>query len=102
MNPVPLVAEIIGPDILIILAIVALLFGSTRLPKLARSLGSAKSEFEKGIAEGTSGTTPAHGAPEDEKVTLTRGELDALIAEREARGRSVTGPAAPTPSTDVR
>ena len=44
-------AEILGPDLLVILAIVALLFGSTRLPKLARSLGSAKSEFEKGIRE---------------------------------------------------
>jgi Sec-independent protein translocase protein TatA len=26
-----------------------LLFGSSQLPKLARSLGSAKSEFEKGL-----------------------------------------------------
>ncbi|MBV8984252.1 MAG: twin-arginine translocase TatA/TatE family subunit, partial [Acidimicrobiia bacterium] len=33
-----------GPDLLIVLAIVALLFGTSRLPKLARSLGSAKSE----------------------------------------------------------
>ena len=75
-------AEIIGPDILIILLIVALLFGAPRLPKLARSLGSAKSEFEKGLREGAS------VAPVDETVTLTRGELDALIAEREARGRA--------------
>ena len=102
MSAVPVVAEIIGPDILIILVIVALLFGSSRLPKLARSLGSAKSEFEKGIAEGMSGTTPAPGAAEDEKVTLTRGELDVLIAEREARGRSVAGPASPAPVTDAR
>jgi sec-independent protein translocase protein TatA len=46
-------AEIIGPDLLIILAIVAILFGGSQVPKLARSLGSAKSEFEKGIREGT-------------------------------------------------
>lgn len=45
-------AEILGPDLLIILVIVALLFGSSQLPKLARSLGSAKAEFEKGIREG--------------------------------------------------
>jgi sec-independent protein translocase protein TatA len=44
--------EIIGPQILIVLAVVALLFGGTQLPKLARSLGSAKSEFEKGLSEG--------------------------------------------------
>jgi len=41
-------AEIFGPDVLIVLVIVALLFGGAKLPQLARSLGSAKSEFEKG------------------------------------------------------
>jgi sec-independent protein translocase protein TatA len=59
-------AEILGPDLLVILAIVALLFGSSRLPQLARSLGSAKSEFEKGIAEGHVDKTtppPSVGAP---------------------------------------
>jgi sec-independent protein translocase protein TatA len=45
-------AEIIGPDLLIVLAVVALLFGGSQLPKLARALGSAKSEFEKGSKEG--------------------------------------------------
>ena len=34
-------------ELLIILAVVLLLFGATRLPKLARSLGDAKREFEK-------------------------------------------------------
>jgi sec-independent protein translocase protein TatA len=45
-------AEIIGPDILVILAIVALLFGGSQIPKLARSLGSAKREFERGLSDG--------------------------------------------------
>ena len=45
-------AEIIGWDIVIVLAIIALLFGGAKLPKLARSLGSAKGEFEKGMKEG--------------------------------------------------
>jgi sec-independent protein translocase protein TatA len=48
----PVLGEIVGPDLLIILAIVALLFGGTQLPKLARALGSAKSQFEQGIREG--------------------------------------------------
>jgi sec-independent protein translocase protein TatA len=38
-------------ELLIILAVVLLLFGSTRLPKLAKSLGQASKEFKKG-AEG--------------------------------------------------
>lgn len=83
-----ILAEILGPDLLVILAIVALLFGSSQLPKLARSLGSAKSEFEKGIRHGPE-------AEAEENVTLTRAELDALIAEREAKGRGDAG----TPTT---
>lgn len=37
-----------APELLILLAIVLLVFGSTRLPKLARSIGQAKREFEHG------------------------------------------------------
>jgi len=40
------------PELLIVLAVVLLLFGSTKLPKLARSLGQASNEFKKGIDEG--------------------------------------------------
>lgn len=47
-----MLAELIGPDILIVLAVVVLLFGGSQLPKLARSLGSAKKEFEQGLKEG--------------------------------------------------
>jgi sec-independent protein translocase protein TatA len=47
-RPVPVLANIIGPELLIVLAVVALLFGGSRLPTLARSLGSAKGEFERG------------------------------------------------------
>jgi len=36
-------------ELIIILAVVLLLFGSTRLPKLAKSLGQAGKEFKKGV-----------------------------------------------------
>ncbi len=39
-------------ELLIILAIVLLLFGSTRLPQLAKGLGSSIKEFKKGVKEG--------------------------------------------------
>ncbi len=35
-------------ELLIVLAIVLLIFGGTKLPKLARSMGQAKKEFEDG------------------------------------------------------
>ncbi len=45
--------EIIGPDLLIVFLIFALLFGSSQLPKLARSIGQASKEFRRGLAEGS-------------------------------------------------
>ena len=47
-----MLGELLGPDLLIVLGIVVLLFGGSQLPKLARSLGSAKKEFEQGLREG--------------------------------------------------
>jgi TatA/E family protein of Tat protein translocase len=44
------VGEIFGPDLLIVVIVVAvLIFGGAAIPKLARNLGSAKTEFEKGL-----------------------------------------------------
>jgi sec-independent protein translocase protein TatA len=40
-----------GPELLVIAGIVFLLFGASKLPKLARSLGEAEGEFKKGRAE---------------------------------------------------
>jgi sec-independent protein translocase protein TatA len=57
----PVVGEIIGWEFLLVIAVIALLFGAKNLPKLARSLGSSKTEFEKGLKEG-------HTEPEDDKT----------------------------------
>ena len=59
-----MLANIIGPDLLIVLGVVVLLFGGSQLPKLARSLGSARSEFERGVSsseepEGRSSSRPS-------------------------------------------
>lgn len=43
----------LGPtELIVILVIVLLLFGGAKLPQLARSLGEAKKEFEKGTEDG--------------------------------------------------
>ena len=39
------------PELLLILGIVLLLFGSKKLPELAKSLGKAQREFKKGVRE---------------------------------------------------
>jgi sec-independent protein translocase protein TatA len=46
-----ILANIEGPDLLIIVGIIVLLFGSSQLPKLARSLGQASKEFKKGVSD---------------------------------------------------
>jgi sec-independent protein translocase protein TatA len=47
-----MLASIAGPDLMIVVAVVVLLFGASQLPKLARSLGSASKEFRQGQREG--------------------------------------------------
>jgi sec-independent protein translocase protein TatA len=64
----------LGPtELLIILAIVLLIFGGTKLPKLARSLGEAKKEFESSSNE---------PAPSDAKATRVV-ETKETVVERE-------------------
>jgi sec-independent protein translocase protein TatA len=84
----------IGPmELIILLVVVLLLFGSTRLPKLARSMGEASREFKKGVSDGAK-AEPAELAPErDEKVTMSKAEYDALLAERDAKARKDAPPA---------
>ncbi len=40
------------PELLVILVIVIVLFGASRLPRIAKSLGSSAKEFRKGLDEG--------------------------------------------------
>jgi sec-independent protein translocase protein TatA len=50
-----MLADIFGVDgIIVLIAVVVLLFGGAAIPKLARNLGSAKNEFEKGMKESSS------------------------------------------------
>ena len=67
----PVFAEIIGWEFLLVIGIVALLFGSSQIPKFARSIGEASKELKKGMAEGqrddvpeTTPDTPPEPAPE--------------------------------------
>jgi sec-independent protein translocase protein TatA len=55
-----MLAEIFGIDGIIVIGavVIVLLFGGTKLPKLARSLGSASHEFKKGAEKGDEDALP--------------------------------------------
>ena len=49
---IAMLAEIFGMDGVVVLVVIAVvLFGGTQIPKLARSLGTAKSEFRRGLTD---------------------------------------------------
>ena len=62
-------AALDGVDGVIVIVILAvLIFGGSAIPKLARNLGSAKNEFEKGLkaskpADDADSTTPPANKP---------------------------------------
>jgi sec-independent protein translocase protein TatA len=93
-------ANILGPDGVIVLVIIVLvlLFGGTQLPKLARGLGEASQEFKKAqkeaedpaktdVPKAEAPRAEVTQAPADDKITMTKAELDALLAERDAKAR---------------
>jgi sec-independent protein translocase protein TatA len=43
-----------GPEWIIILVVVLVLFGGSQLPKLAKNLGKAQKEFKDGMADANS------------------------------------------------
>jgi TatA/E family protein of Tat protein translocase len=80
-----------GSELIIILLVLLLLFGATRLPKLARSMGQAGKEFKEGLKEGhkaqaVEGPCPFCGVqvPEDSKFCPGCAKsADEIVAERD-------------------
>jgi sec-independent protein translocase protein TatA len=54
------------PELIVILVILLLLFGATRLPKLARSIGESAGELQKGMKD-TLDTKNKNNSPEEKK-----------------------------------
>ncbi len=52
-----------GNEVIIVLVVVLLLFGSAQVPKLARNLGKAQKEFKDSLAE-----AKAEDSADDEKT----------------------------------
>jgi len=88
VNALPLFGPV-GPEMLIILLVLVLLFGANKIPKLARSTGQAMGEFKKGREEiedelqeisnpdvGTSSTDTEPVVEDEETETKTETETE--------------------------
>ncbi len=60
-----------GPEWIIILIVVLVLFGGSQLPKLAKNLGKAQKEFKDGMADATkpdeAGSSTSNTSSDDSK-----------------------------------
>lgn len=65
--------EIFSEDLLVVVIVIAVvIFGGSAIPKLARNLGQAKSEFEKGVkssktSDAAKSVDPDPKAPDTDK-----------------------------------
>jgi len=84
-----------GPDLLIILLIVLVLFGAKKLPELARGLGQAIKEFQKAKDEFTD---ELHKAGNTD-TTATTNPPQSTVAQNPPA--SAPAPAQPTPTDKV-
>ena len=54
-----------GPELIIVLLVVLIIFGGSQIPKLARSLGQAQKEFKTGLDQGAKDEDKPKDKPKD-------------------------------------
>ena len=76
-------AEIFSSDLVIVIVVVAVvIFGGSAIPKLARNLGSAKKEFEKGMKDAKAAKGDAKAAdakPQETHLAESKGENSLVL-----------------------
>jgi sec-independent protein translocase protein TatA len=73
-----------GPELAILIIAVLVLFGGSQIPKLAKNLGKAQTEFKKGLDQGSkeASTDPAEETIDQKLARLA--ELDKAKSDKPA------------------
>ena len=73
-----------APELLLIILAIVLLFGATRLPQLARSIGASRRAFKDGLREGEDGDLHVASSDQQLRSGPSDDELSAELARRRA------------------
>lgn len=71
-------------ELIIILVIILLVFGSTKLPKLARSLGQAQKEFKHGMTDAEREEREEQAAASESKAEPHRSEAERTETKKDS------------------
>jgi sec-independent protein translocase protein TatA len=71
-----------GPEIILILCVLILLFGAKKLPELARGIGKSMNEFKKASKENEAEAAEAAEADVKAELAATKAELAAAKAAK--------------------
>src|ERR1044071_5866603 len=82
-----------GPDLIVILLIILVLFGAKKLPELARGMGQAVKEFQKAKDEFNDELHKA-GKPDTKIATPDVKPAESTVARTDQRATNLNGPPA--------
>ncbi len=86
-------------ELLIIFLIIVILFGSSKLPELARSMGKAKSEYKKGASEGEEEIQGVEAQQQAPAAPQAAAPVAPAAPTTPAAPEAPAAPAAPAPET---
>ena len=90
----------VGPvELLIVLAVVLLLFGSKKLPELAKGMGQAAKEFRSGLNDHDSEPEAKVAAPAVVEAPIATEAIDTKVVETSAVEGAVEGTVEATPGS---
>lgn len=62
-----MLVDIGPPELIIVLVLILVLFGGSQLPKLAKNLGKAQSEFKSALEDGRKAMTGEDSVPDQDE-----------------------------------